>query len=348
MIDGSKKYSTNRNLIRKNQQEINKIIEEFNRKEGSFKSKLLQIKGDKQQGQGGLRTKGYYKYGEIIQENELSKDLNNRIYDYKPLVSIITVVYNGEDFLEQSILSVINQKYNNVEYIIIDGGSTDGTLEIIKKYENVIDYWISEPDDGIYDAMNKGITLCSGLYVGFVNADDILYEDTISELADASLLKSFDYTLGDVDLITKQGVVKEKMSYIKNFREERRYVYDTITSHQAFFISLKLLKKIGLFDNNYRIRADFEMMIRAVKQSNKFYIFKNTVAGFREGGASSGYLTFLENLKIMKKYEICLVKRYILTIISLIKIFMVRNLPNYIIKSLRRRFSSGRFQVIEK
>src|SRR4030066_740784 len=100
--------------------------------------------------EGGLRTKGYYK-------NSLIN---------KPLVTIITVVYNGEKHLENTIHSVINQSYNNLEYIIVDGESSDRTIDIIRRYETSIDYWVSEKDDGIYDAMNKGIKLSKGLYVG--------------------------------------------------------------------------------------------------------------------------------------------------------------------------------------
>jgi cellulose synthase/poly-beta-1,6-N-acetylglucosamine synthase-like glycosyltransferase len=110
---------------------------------------------------GGLRTKGYFKR---------SYDEASGLSDNSPLplVTIITVVFNGEKYLEQTIQSVINQAYDNVEYIVIDGGSTDGTVDIIRKYENQIDYWVSEPDGGLYHAINKGITLCMGRLVGII------------------------------------------------------------------------------------------------------------------------------------------------------------------------------------
>ena len=127
--------------------------------------------------QGGLRTKGIFKSSSIT----------------KPLISVITVVLNGEKYLEESILSVIKQTYENVELIIIDGGSTDKTLNIIRKYENSIDFWISEQDSGIYNAMNKGIKLSTGDFIGFVGSDDYLYLDTLEKLAKVAKDKAIDF-----------------------------------------------------------------------------------------------------------------------------------------------------------
>lgn len=114
-------------------------------------------KDEKRQGEGGLRHKGYFK----------------KSYDTKPLVTVITVVFNNERYIEQTIKSVIEQTYDNIEYIIIDGGSTDETLDIIKKYEEQIDYWVSEPDKGLYDAMNKAIQVSNGIWLNFLNSGDL-------------------------------------------------------------------------------------------------------------------------------------------------------------------------------
>lgn len=144
-------YSTTRLLTQEKPQIINTP-------EDKFETVLFLPEGENRKGEGGLRTKGYFK----------------KSFDDKPLISIITVVFNGEKYLEETIKSVINQTYENVEYIIIDGGSSDGTLDIIKKYEERIDYWVSEKDKGIYDAMNKGIDVASGEWLNFMNAGDKL------------------------------------------------------------------------------------------------------------------------------------------------------------------------------
>jgi cellulose synthase/poly-beta-1,6-N-acetylglucosamine synthase-like glycosyltransferase len=152
-------YSTTR-LITKEKAEI------INNHDNKFKTVLFLPEEKNRKGEGGLRTKNYFK----------------KSFENKPLISIITVVYNGEKFLEETIKSVINQTYDNVEYIIIDGGSSDGTIDIIKKYEDYIDYWVSEKDNGIYDAMNKGIDLATGIWINFMNAGDLFFDNTIEHL----------------------------------------------------------------------------------------------------------------------------------------------------------------------
>jgi glycosyltransferase involved in cell wall biosynthesis len=136
-----------------------------NSPEDKFKGVLFLPQSEGRQGEGGLRKQGYFKKG--------TSD--------KPLITVITVVFNGAEFLEETIQSVINQTYDNVEYIIIDGGSTDGTLDIIKKYEGQIDYWVSEKDGGIFSAMNKGASCASGSYVYYINSGDSLVSNRVFE-----------------------------------------------------------------------------------------------------------------------------------------------------------------------
>ena len=119
-------------------------------------SKHLTVSHPGRMGEGGLRMQGYLK----------------KAYEHKPLISIVTVVLNDAKHLEQAIKSVLGQTYDNIEYLIIDGGSTDGTLDIIRKHEKAIDYWVSEPDSGIYDAMNKGVSLATGDLIALLNSDD--------------------------------------------------------------------------------------------------------------------------------------------------------------------------------
>ena len=147
----NKEYSTTR-LVTKGKPEIIKNTGD------EFESVLFLPEGENKKGEGGLRTKGYFK----------------KSYEDKPLISIITVVYNGDKYLEETVQSVLSQTYDNVEYIIIDGASTDGTIDIIRKYEDQIDYWVSERDKGMYDAMNKGIDAASGELINFMNAGDRL------------------------------------------------------------------------------------------------------------------------------------------------------------------------------
>src|ERR1700739_123500 len=122
-----------------------------------------------------------------------------------PLVSIITVVYNGSKYIEQTINSVLNQSYKNIEYIIIDGGSTDDTLNIIKRYESKIDYWQSEPDEGIFFAMNKGISLAKGELIGIINADDFYLPGTVKNVVEADNVYHADIYHGDMQYISEKG-----------------------------------------------------------------------------------------------------------------------------------------------
>tara|TARA_B110000037_G_scaffold197559_1_gene235756 strand:- start:285 stop:1145 length:861 start_codon:yes stop_codon:yes gene_type:complete len=276
---------------------------------------------------GGLRTKGIYKHSNNI----------------KPLISVITVVLNGEKYLEEAISSIFKQTYDNIEYIIIDGGSTDRSLDIIQKYENIIDLWISEKDSGLYNAMNKGIALSSGDFVGFVGSDDYLYLNTLEKLAKAAQKETIDYTVGPVDIIRENGQLKEKILVLPNFLIQNRFIFDMATHHLSFYVSRKIINKIGNFDENFNIRSDYDMTISVISKSKKKFNFTDSVGSFREGGVSGSYSSYFENFNILRKHGISVFKSILNILPSLIKVFIVKNFPSSIVNFLRKNFSSGRF-----
>lgn len=182
----------------------------------------------------------------------------------KPLVSVITPSWNSAMYLEQTILSVINQTYKNVEYIIIDGGSTDGTLEIIRKYHNAISYWVSEPDDGMYQAINKGMLRASGEIVAYLNSDDLYYPNTISRvLAQFESNPGADLIYGNLDHINEGGLrIFTKKYPAFNWKRFATSNYALIGQPAAFWRK-ELFEKIGPFDESMKMAADFDFFIRA-------------------------------------------------------------------------------------
>ena len=264
-----------------------------------------------------------------------------------PIITLITVVFNDKKFLEETICSVINQSYKNIQYIIIDGGSTDGTVDVIKRFDKHIDYWISEKDEGIYDAMNKGLKIAKGEFIGFVNSGDILYKETLSILANEFNKTPFDYTVGPVDLISEKGELLEVMFPQKNFHVNKNFLKRMPTPHPAFFINNKFLKRIGLFNLKYKLSADFDMIIRSVLKSDNYYEFKNSVSAFREGGVSGSYQTFIENFSLLKAHNVSFVTRLKIIIPSLIKVFILKTFPSKLTYFLRTKFSSGYRKIIK-
>ncbi|MDM3862941.1 MAG: glycosyltransferase family 2 protein, partial [Aphanizomenon gracile PMC644.10] len=182
-------------------------------------------------GEGGLRTKGFFKTS--------SPEL--------PLVSIITVVFNGEKYIEQTIQSVINQSYSNIEYIIIDGASTDETVSIIRKYDNQISYWISEPDNGIYSAMNKALSIATGDWIFFLGSDDILFDgEVINKIFHSQKYLDVDIIFGDV-LYMNSYYFKSQLNY--------KILLRNTLHHQSCFYSKYLFNDFR-YQDIYKICAD--------------------------------------------------------------------------------------------
>ena len=202
----------------------------------------------------------------------------------QPLITVITAVFNNEKFLEESILSLHKQKYQNYEHIIIDGGSTDKTIDIIKKYEDKIDYWSSEADKGIYDAFNKGMKLAKGEYLGFLNSDDN-YSDNTFEILDKYIKK---YPEKDFFF----GAVKKHWGVLYGYRPYKIYwSWGFYSSHSTgFFIKTESAKKVGLYNLKYKYSADYDYFFRMIvkKKLKGIGTKKNEIFGtFRRGGYSS-------------------------------------------------------------
>lgn len=186
-----------------------------------------------------------------------------------PSFSIITVTYNAAKVLEKTILSVINQTYCDIELIIIDGDSKDETVNIIRQYESNISYWISEPDQGIYDAMNKGLLAATGDYVWFLNAGDELQNHMIVwEVAKIAFQKRLpDILYGETDLIDFEGKILGKRRLKAPQKLDRKsFKMGMLVCHQAFIVKRSIAPEYNL---QYRFSADFEWCIRCMKKTKK-------------------------------------------------------------------------------
>lgn len=208
---------------------------------------------------------------------------NNKKND-DTLISIITVIKNKSEYIQETIDSIKNQKYKNIEYIVIDGVSTDGSLEIIKKNLEFIDYFVCEPDLGNYDAINKALTLCTGKFIGIVNADDILLPDATSTLID--YYKKYP----EVDFFF--GSVKKHWGIISGYYPHKiKYSWFFYTSHSTgFFLKRKAAEINGKYSLKYKYSSDFDYFYRLIVH-NKFTgkaTKKDEVFGiFRPGGISA-------------------------------------------------------------
>ena len=226
------------------------------------------------------------------------KNIFKKSFKDNPLITIITVVYNNEKFLEESIQSLHKQNYNNYEHIIIDGGSTDGTLDIIKKYESKVDYWCSEKDKGIYDAFNKGMQLAKGEYLGFLNSDDCFSNNTL-EILNRYIKKN-----PKIDFFF--GAVKKHWGILHGYKPYKIYwSWGFYSSHSTgFFIKTEAAKKVGFYNLKYKYSADYDYFFRMIVKKKLIGMGtkKNELFGtFRRGGYSSQikfFDHFIEEIQI--------------------------------------------------
>jgi len=265
--------------------------------------------------QGGLHTKGSFKTS--------SKQ--------EPLVSIITVVYNGERYLEKTIQSVLNQTYDNIEYIIIDGGSSDGTLDIITRYEHAIDYWVSEKDEGIYDAMNKGLQVARGDYIAILNADDY-YEQNAVALSLACIEKNqADYSVANAKFVHADSLIRPI------FPLKEKHIYQEMPyPHVTAFISKKVYETVGLFDTHFKIAGDHDMALRIHFAGFRGCYVNALVAQLEEGGVSGSTKSNKESTKVAIKQGKNKLHAYGTYYFQLLKMHLYNLLPQPFIRSMQK------------
>lgn len=223
-------------------------------------------------------------------------------------ISIITAVLNKKEVMERCIRSIFSQTYQNIEYIVIDGGSTDGTLEIIKRYDGKIAKWISEPDRGIYDALNKGLKLATGDVIGFLHADDIYAHDRVLETIVLHMTEfNVDSCYGDLLYVDKENPDKVirywKSSPYRNGLFERGWM----PPHPTFFVRKEIYDKYGSFNTDFKIAADYELMLRFLeKEKISTHYIPEVLIKMRVGGMSNQNLRniFIKTTEDYKAWKV--------------------------------------------
>jgi len=218
-----------------------------------------------------------------------------------PKLSVITVVYNDEKNIERTLLSVINQSYKHIEYLVIDGGSTDGTVELIKAYENRISRWLSESDRGIYDAMNKGLAMATGDYVLFMNSGDELYDAHTVEHVFGSFSDA-DIYYGETEMYDEhwQSLGRRRHGVPEKFTWQS-FKYGMNISHQALYVRKSITEP---YDEHYQLSADIDWVIKAAQKAKKTVNVHRYVAKYLVGGMSKKrhLLSLKERFNIFTEY----------------------------------------------
>ncbi len=207
----------------------------------------------------------------------------------KPLISIITATFNAARFLPDTIRSIRAQSYPNIEWIVIDGGSTDATVDLLKANEDVIDYWLSEPDSGIYNAWNKGLAQAQGEWIGFLGADDYFWDAHVLARMSTQLARlpaSVQVAYGKIMLVNADGLVIQAFGEPwENVRE--RFKQTMSIPHQGTMHRRSLFEQHGKFDESFRIAGDYELLLRELRSADARFIPGIIIAAMRQGGGIS-------------------------------------------------------------
>ncbi|MBC7425285.1 MAG: glycosyltransferase [Bacteroidia bacterium] len=226
-------------------------------------------------------------------------------------ISIITVVYNAESTIAQCVESVLSQEHPDIEYIVVDGNSKDNTINVLEPYRNKISHLVSEPDKGLYDAMNKGIRLATGDIVGILNADDFYASNQVLNYVNSQ------FTNSDIEGLCTDVAIYKNENFTKPFRyysaqsfSTWQFIIGIQPPHPGFFVKKNCYDKFGLYDPEYRIAGDFELLLRFIKINKIKTVYNNFLSvKMRDGGLSaSGFKSKVkmnkEDLKALKKHGI--------------------------------------------
>lgn len=217
---------------------------------------------------------------------------------FAPKITVVTVVYNAADLLEPTLRSVTEQTYPNIEYVVIDGGSTDGTVELIRKYAEKINYWVSQPDRGIYDAMNKAVAVATGTYICFMNAGDWFASARTVEDAFAQVPPHADMVYGDHEVRFSTFSRYHRALPLSVLWRRNAFV------HQSLFARTELLRAQP-FDLRYRMAADFHFIYTQYRQGRVFFYTGTCICSFAAGGASEQNIlqSYRETWQIVRKED---------------------------------------------
>jgi len=222
-------------------------------------------------------------------------------------VSTITVALDAADTIEATIKSVLSQDYKNIEYIVVDGGSMDSTLDIIKRYKNSISRVISEPDNGIYDAMNKGIKLSTGDIIAILNSDDVYTDQTIvGQIVEFMQSNSLDAAYGDLVYIDQNNADRVTRFWKAGKYKKGAFSYGWILPHPTFFCRKNIFKRFGYFNDKLQVAADFELLLRFVEKHNiKVGYLPKVIVKMRRGGRANVLRGMIRgNLEIIRSFRI--------------------------------------------